>query len=1042
MRNLKKFLALVLAMMMVFSLMVTVSAASASKYADEYTMLEHFGIFIGAGTVGNDALDMNYSRAQMATVAYRLMTGDKNGDLADSFRDYAAAYYDDVNANDWYAGYVGWCTNAGIVIGVGDDKFAPNVDVTGFSVALMLLRALGYDAYKEITNSTSGWEYTVGVDSARYGILGNVNVGQLTGAASRGLAAYLTYRAATIPSMVEKAGNGVYTDTGYTLLGIDESTGEDYFGAPSTVYNITFNWWKVDPVTRKVTVADTAIATFYDAYTQCDVADLTEIDYDVLYTYTNGAYNESNNVNGAYQIIDELDTVNYIGAQGRETSVYEDRIVYKDTVLAKVTDVIPAQVDSAGHVIQPSTSKVRVYGNNVMEGLNGANFAYATVLETSSIYYTVEGTFTKGSFITANILTGTTDNTLDSNVCITDASYRLQNAKTISPVKVTVKGIIYDNTTTTPVAMGFEGTNGQRYYYGVTYGFYDGGSDVTTLDNEDINETFDVYTYQVKDSKGTRNIVLGINPASTADKFGVVTGQKTVTVDNPNSLSNVYAIEYSVLMPDKSTQTFRSVDPDDGHFYTAHEIADDAENGDELNLMHKLVWIKVNDNAPKYYTLIPATSDQISDDPDATFFAGDADTLNDTVLVDDGTVFFVANYKMNNANNQKGAYSFTNYDVYKGFKTLPNDMAFGANVPAIFDNGTQMTDYDGNEIDAMEVYTYTSAGAEDVGPADYVLILYATEKTPIAERAQKVEKYAYVLSTLDQSVVYDDYYQYNVVENGSKTTLKLNNAAGTQVAADGSGLYMYRADSTNGYNSIVTTDNGTKVNAVGKLSGWYYSDGVLTLGTPIDPNNMTADPEDIGWNSTYLTVVDNVPIYIVNESNGNYWKTEYTTLGQIDEVYNNPAFYFQLNQYGWISLVYMVDEPTYDNSPSVAYVTGLTFNSGSALTPSAGDYLYSASALANNYTWSWNGADPDEIAITSVQWQILNTATGVYENVPSNAQAFIAGRSYRALLTLKFIGSNPGGYTIPSSGHGLSGLRRASGSSVYTLPFTVANIYT
>ena len=60
MRNLKKFLALVLAMMMVFSLMVTVNAANTgrgSKYAANSTTLYKYGIVSGVDSTGNLALD-------------------------------------------------------------------------------------------------------------------------------------------------------------------------------------------------------------------------------------------------------------------------------------------------------------------------------------------------------------------------------------------------------------------------------------------------------------------------------------------------------------------------------------------------------------------------------------------------------------------------------------------------------------------------------------------------------------------------------------------------------------------------------------------------------------------------------------------------------------------------------------------------------------------------------------------------------------------------------------------------------------------------
>ena len=69
MRNLKKFLALVLALMMVVSVMVTVNAASSStaKYAAAVETLQNYGVLKGYED-GQPHPEKNITRAQMAAL--------------------------------------------------------------------------------------------------------------------------------------------------------------------------------------------------------------------------------------------------------------------------------------------------------------------------------------------------------------------------------------------------------------------------------------------------------------------------------------------------------------------------------------------------------------------------------------------------------------------------------------------------------------------------------------------------------------------------------------------------------------------------------------------------------------------------------------------------------------------------------------------------------------------------------------------------------------------------------------------------------------
>ena len=83
MRNLKKFLALVLAMMMTLSLMVTVNAKNVEfedgesvneAFIDDLTVLAGMGVIQGMDD-GKFAPTSTVTRAQMAAIVYRLQIG-------------------------------------------------------------------------------------------------------------------------------------------------------------------------------------------------------------------------------------------------------------------------------------------------------------------------------------------------------------------------------------------------------------------------------------------------------------------------------------------------------------------------------------------------------------------------------------------------------------------------------------------------------------------------------------------------------------------------------------------------------------------------------------------------------------------------------------------------------------------------------------------------------------------------------------------------------------------------------------------------------
>ena len=375
MRNLKKILALVLALVMSMSLMATANAFTddASIEADYETatkVLAGMGIFQGYpdGSFGPKAA---ITRQEVAAIMYRIASKDVT-DLQDALY-VEGADFDDVKATDWSAGYIGYCANGGIVGGYGNGKFGPQDQVTGYQVLAMALRAIGYDKNGEFTGAE--WQKNVATTAQSLGILKNVpGTVQLSQPATRELVAELVFQTMTVAKMANYTPAFGYQPTTKTLgevqFGLKATAGADKWGRPTTVYSYT-----TAGKAGTTTITAKPIATYNTAVTECDVAHAAKLTADKTYTlYVNGAVKS----NLPVQVLDTVDT---LGAQGRITEVYKDTIVMIDTFLAKVTATADAKYDKNGHQVAPYSITMTVYddatGHTVVLTDKDAAFGYA-----------------------------------------------------------------------------------------------------------------------------------------------------------------------------------------------------------------------------------------------------------------------------------------------------------------------------------------------------------------------------------------------------------------------------------------------------------------------------------------------------------------------------------------------------------------------------------------------------------------------------------------------------------------------------------------
>ncbi len=196
MKNLKKLISVIIAVIMLVSSFATVAAAdyadveSTDSYYKAIKVLSGLGIAQGDDE-GNFNPTNDVKRSEMVAFVCRAM-GEE--DIATAS---ASSAFTDVAANHWAAGYIAWGVNRGIINGMGDGTFAPDASVTYQDAVVMIMRALGYD---RIAQRAENGGYPTGYLklASQYGVLKDAGYDNAK-AATREIIAQLIYNALTAP---------------------------------------------------------------------------------------------------------------------------------------------------------------------------------------------------------------------------------------------------------------------------------------------------------------------------------------------------------------------------------------------------------------------------------------------------------------------------------------------------------------------------------------------------------------------------------------------------------------------------------------------------------------------------------------------------------------------------------------------------------------------------------------------------------------------------------------------------------------------------
>lgn len=517
--RMKKILALALALAMVMSMTAFAGFTDAAKIDDNYA--ESVAVLTGMKVIkgyedGSFKPQGTITRAEVAAIIYRIATQDVKDAKAGLYA--GLANFSDVKAADWFAGYVGYCANAGYIKGYPDGTFKPQGLVTGFEALAMILRALGYDAENEFTGIT--WTDKVAKAGTQAGILDELNADEkLAAAADRELVAQMAFSALNEATIVRYTPAFGYTKTATTLgdaFALAETEAYDAWGRPS--YGYTYNTGD-----KKTMFAVEADATYITAVTECEIADDIDFSTSNIYDlYYNGCNVSKYNVQA-------LDTVQTIGAQGTLVEVYgKDRIVVIDTYLAKVVKVTDCTYDFRGHLDDEATLTLNVYDKD--------NAYTQVVLSDDSNYSYVAGDMLLvNAYSDAYGIVKNGDKT--KYVEIVDYADALVGAQTLlwwNKDQHTIEGTTYDDAKWLKLDQAGIDTSKHTWWFD-QYGNVIGATDIATI-----------YTYGIIENIQWINPV-GANGYAQATVRYMDGTTETKIVNKIDGVTLKYAQEYAVV---------------------------------------------------------------------------------------------------------------------------------------------------------------------------------------------------------------------------------------------------------------------------------------------------------------------------------------------------------------------------------------------------------------------------------------------------------------------------------------------------------------
>ena len=404
MKNLKKVLALVIALTMVLSTVAFASYPDVdadANYASAVELLSALNVLKGDDN-GNFNPDNTITRAEFAAVVCRALGMENSANSAKG-----ATIFTDVAADHWATGYINLASQQGIVNGKGNGIFDPEGNVTFAEAVKMLVVALGYEP---MAASRGGYPtgYLTVANSTK--MTANVSSSGTDTAALRSTVAQLTANALEIANMDQ---TGFGSETKYEVL----DNYDDYTTllTKMDIYKATGVVTKVDATDDTAELKLTEASDDYefgymnnkgDAYTDFDTTDRI-VTFNIngsniesylqqsvdVYVYKNGksdydiVYVTASGIGSSLKIdADDLaeDKANIVK---KTTSVSDSRVEYYENSDATKTTKIDVKADAPIYVNGYDASNEISYPADLYTLLKDTGATIEFVENTDDKYY-------------------------------------------------------------------------------------------------------------------------------------------------------------------------------------------------------------------------------------------------------------------------------------------------------------------------------------------------------------------------------------------------------------------------------------------------------------------------------------------------------------------------------------------------------------------------------------------------------------------------------------------------------------------------------
>lgn len=897
MKNFKKVLALVLAIATLLSF-ATVASAKTADFADAkdvknveaVDVLSYINVLEGYPADKSFKPAKNITREEAAKII--AIFANKSTDISSLYT--SANPFADMKGR-WGESYVAYGYRAGIIAGKNATSFVPKANVKGTEFLKMVLVVLGYDQNKEGLVGSSWAVNTLELAKAKKLLAGLGKDFDPNAALTRDEAAQIMLNALKAEKVVygqtitnltwnaktgywmttNTAANAVYVSPNgavnnyeHKLLaadfGLKLTETQDKWGRP------THTWNKGTATIGEYVDSDKLVKSYYTAVTECDIASDAGIKTEKIYPiFVNGQTPVKYNVQAT-------DTVAKLGAQGRLTEVYEDRIVMIDTFLAKVDNVTAATFDAAGHLKTPATITLAVYDSDTDVTTPAA--PKTVVLTNGSTNYT----YAKGDYVLVNSYTTGATVTGSGSVIATATTgayaeiagkaESFEGAQTViwfNAGKHTVDGTAYDdaaefhlNKNSKKIAKmtWFKDLYGNligvteieaTYAYGV----------ITAIRNAGDFAAFGASkTYaNVKYVDGTDNTVTvnSIKPLGFTNAQKPVAGTYNAALMTfTDTVNGTFSVSYDSAQNEKNDPK----DIVDGHLFRIETLADGTVNLVEM--------------APNYtgaqtmiargLLVVPATT------------AG----TTTTVKVDDATKFLLRSEE-----KVDGAYVYTAITGVKDFAKY--SQANQAVVDAVIDNGYASIVYIIGDSDAAKAKGFS-------------YIVGSTYNAQLKTDADAIKYYEVILATKTEDGTANEVLKVKATDTALLNTL---------IASSNYGKLFY-IETTGGYVSAVT-----QVAVVDSTHGWATTTPAAAPYYLYHQYNAKVDTSyAVGYdNKTLKNAAYGNNILTLGAGKSFYVVTDTVVVGDLN-VLTDKVIYVIGNEDGIASKVYVVDNDAKQDS--------------------------------------------------------------------------------------------------------------------------------